>query len=436
MRNDTAPAAGAARPEPHDGPDSHGSHGSHGSHDGHEGPDRNRKLPMPALLALATAVFITSLTETLPAGLLPAMSADLHVGESAAGQTVTIYAIGTALTVIPLTAVTAGWRRKRLLLTAMAGFAVANTVTALSDSYPLTMAARFVAGVAAGLAWALLAGYARRLAPGHLRGKAIAIAMAGIPVALSLGVPAGTFLGQALDWPVAFLIMTGLTVVLLGWIGALVPDQPGDADQRAGSGRAAEDRRPSMLGALHVPGVTPILTVTLLLVLAHSILYTFIAPFLDRIGMGGSTDLVLLVFGAACLVSIWIVGAWINRRPRVLTIAGILLIAVAAAILAVTSSSPVLVYAAVTLWGLGWGGAPTILQTAAGDAGGESADAAQAMLVTLWNVAIAGGGLTGGLLLILLGTTSFPWSVLVLLLPVLAVVLAARTHGFPARRAQ
>ncbi|WP_238695773.1 MFS transporter, partial [Streptomyces sp. E2N171] len=147
-----------------------------------------------ALLALATAVFITSLTETLPAGLLPAMSNDLRVSESATGQTVTIYAIGTALTAIPLTAATSAWRRKALLLTAMAGFAAANTVTAVSSVYGVTMVARFVAGVAAGLAWALLAGYARRMAPVALQGKAIAIAMAGIPVALSLGVPAGTFL--------------------------------------------------------------------------------------------------------------------------------------------------------------------------------------------------------------------------------------------------
>lgn len=48
----------------------------------------------------------------------------------------------------------------RLLLTAMSVFAVAHTVTALSSKYPLTPAARFVAGASAGLAWALLAGYA------------------------------------------------------------------------------------------------------------------------------------------------------------------------------------------------------------------------------------------------------------------------------------
>ncbi|WP_328304550.1 MFS transporter (plasmid) [Streptomyces sp. NBC_00435] len=383
-----------------------------------------QKLPMLALLALATAVFITSLTETLPAGLLPAMSGDLGVSESATGQTVTIYAIGTALTAIPLTAATAAWRRKRLLLTAMAGFGVANTVTALSTSYALTMGARFVAGVAAGLAWALLAGYARRMAPAHLQGRAIAVSMAGIPVALSLGVPAGTFLGKALSWQIAFLAMTGLTVVLLGWIAAAVPDFPG---QRASDG-------PPMLRALRVPGVTPVLFVTLVLVLAHTILYTFIATFLDELGMGGSTDLVLLVFGVASLVSIWVVGAQINRRLRTLMIASTLLIAVAAAALALLSGSHLVVYAAVTLWGLGWGGAPTLLQTAVGDAGGESADAAQAMLVTSWNGAMAGGGVIGGILLDLLGSRSFPWSVLVFLAPVLVVVLAARTHGFPAKR--
>ncbi|MFC9324837.1 MFS transporter [Kitasatospora sp. NPDC057015] len=379
-------------------------------------------LRLPALLALATAVFITSLTETLPAGLLPAMSAGLGVGESAAGQTVTVYAVGTALTAIPLSSATARWPRRRLLLAAMAGFAVANTVTAASASYPLTMAARFLAGVAAGLAWALLAGFARRLAPAHLQGRAVAVAMAGIPLALSVGVPAGTFLGRAAGWRTAFLVVSLLTVALLGWIAAAVPEHPG---------RPREGGAP-MLRALRVPGVAPVLFVTFVLVLAHTVLYTFIAPLLDRIGLGGAADRVLLVFGAASLLSIWIVGSRINGRLRALTVAGVLLIAVAAAVLAALAGSPALVYAAVALWGLGWGGVPTLLQTAVAEAGGESADAAQAMLVTLWNVAMAGGGVAGGILLDLLGPRSLPWSVPVLLVPVLAVVVAARTHGFPA----
>ncbi|MFJ6621339.1 MFS transporter [Kitasatospora sp. NPDC091335] len=385
------------------------------------GPGR---LPLPALLALATAVFITSLTETLPAGLLPAMSADLGVGESAAGQTVTVYALGTALTAIPLAVATARWSRKRLLLVSMAGFAAANTVTAVSSAYPLTMAARFVAGVAAGLAWALLAGYARRLAPPHLEGRAVAVAMAGIPLALSLGVPAGTFLGDAVNWQTAFLAMTGLTLLLLAWIAAFVPDQPG-REHSAGT---------PVRVALRRPGVRPVLTVTLLFVLAHTILYTYIATLLDDLGLGDSTGTVLLVFGGASLLSIWLVGALIHRRLRVLTVAATLLVAVAATGFALGTDSTPAVYAAAALWGLGWGGVPTLLQTAAGDVAGDAADAVQAALVTLWNAAMAFGGLLGGLLFDLFGAGAFAWSALVLLVPVLAVVLAARSHGFPADR--
>lgn len=380
------------------------------------------KLPLSALLALATAVFVTCLTEILPAGVLPAMSADLGVDESATGQTVTIYAIGTVATAIPLASATAHWPRKRLLLTAMAGFALANTVTAVSSNYPLTMVARFVAGMAGGLAWALLAGYARSLAPVPLQGRAIAIAMTGVPVALSVGVPAGAFLGATLGWRVAFLTMTLITVALLGWITVAVPDRPGRRTHA----------RVRMRTALTVSGVAPVLLVTVCYVLGHTILYTYIATFLDRVGMGGATDRVLLVFGVAAMLGVWIVGAQVDRRLRTLMVASTVLVAVAAAILATVADQPALVYVAATLWGLGWGGVPALLQAAVQSTAGGAADAAQAMLVTLWNAATAGGGLVGGALLNLFGALAFPWSVLALLGPTLVIVLAARAHGFPA----
>lgn len=158
-------------------------------------PASSFRLPLSGLLALAAAGFITVLTEALPAGLLPQMGASLAVPESLVGQLVTIYALGSLIAAIPLTAATRGWRRKPLLLSAIGGFAIVNTITAVSTSYTLTLGARFFAGVFAGLLWALVAGYAGRMVPDHMKGKAMAVAMLGAPVALSLGVPAGTFLG-------------------------------------------------------------------------------------------------------------------------------------------------------------------------------------------------------------------------------------------------
>ncbi|WP_067710829.1 MFS transporter [Nocardia yamanashiensis] len=380
-------------------------------------------LPIPSLLALTTAAFITVLTEALPAGVLPGMSAGLRVGESATGQLVTVYAIGTAVSAIPLSAATAGWRRKRLLLAGVAGFAVANTVTAVSLSYPLTLVARFVAGIAAGVVWALLAGYAGRLAPEALRGKAIAIVMAGIPLALSLGIPLGTFLGDAVGWQVTFAAMSVFAVALLAWISLAVPDFPG----QAGGGRIR------MLATARIPGVGAVLFVTLVFVLAQTILYTYIAAFLDAAGLPGITGVVLLVYGIASMASIWFTGVHIDRRLRGLTIAATILVAVATTVLAVQSHNTAVIYAAAVLWGLGWGGVPTLLQTAAAIAGGDAADAAQAMLVTLWNLAMAGGGVLGGVLLTMFGATALPWTVPILLAPTLLVVLGARQHAFPAR---
>lgn len=236
----------------------------------HPKQERSR-LPWLALLALSTAVFITSLTETLPAGLLPGMSETLGVGASMAGQAVTVYAAGTALTAIPLARATARINRKTVLLWAMGIFAIANTLTAVVPVYAVMLIGRIVAGVAAGLAWAVLAGYARRLAPVGLEGRAISIAMTGIPVALALGVPVGTFIGQHIDWRVAFLTVTVATIGVIGWIAVGVPsvtDSSAEDAQQSATTRAT----------LAIPGVLPIMIVVLLYVLGHTVIYSYIAP--------------------------------------------------------------------------------------------------------------------------------------------------------------
>lgn len=383
-------------------------------------PQSASPLPLSALLAMAMTGFIGIMTETLPAGLLPQIAAGLNVSQAMAGQLITLYAAGSLMAVIPLAAMTRGWNRRTALLTAILGFLVFNTLTTFSTNYLVTLFARWMAGAAAGLAWGLLAGYARRMVPVHQQGRALSVAMLGAPVALSVGVPLGTWMGTLLGWRMAFGVMSAVTLLLVVWVMRKVPDYPGQA---AG-------QRQSLRHVIMMPGVRSILAVILLWMLTHNLLYTYIVPFLTLSGLAERADQILLVFGIGALAGIAFTGLQVDKRLRKTLLASLALFALISLGLALDGHSPLMVTLCVAIWGLTFGGAATLLQTAIADTTGEQGDMAQSLVVVSWNLAIAGGGLSGGILLNTAGVGIFPWTMLVLLLAALIIAWCAKRHGF------
>ena len=97
----------------------------------------------------------------------------------------------------------------------------------------------------------------------------------------------------------------------------------------------------------------------------------------------------------------------------------------------VAATEPVAVFVAIGAWGLAFGGAATLFQTALAQTAGDASDVAQSMLVTAWNTASASGGIVGGLLLDRLGVEAFPPALLVLLVATLMVTWSAKLREFP-----
>lgn len=380
----------------------------------------SERLPWAGLLALAMAGFICILTESLPAGLLPQIAKDLGITEALTGQLVTLYAIGSLVAAIPLTTATRGWRRRPLLLVCISGFLVFNTVTALSSDYILTLAVRFMAGVSAGVLWGMTAGYARRMVPDSLKGKAMAVAMVGTPLALALGVPIGSFLSSYVGWRLIFGMVSLLTVALIVWVLWRMPDFAGEP---------AGERLP-LHKVFLIPGVRPILFVVLAWMLAHNILYTYISPYLAQTAFANRVDLILLIFGFTSIVGIWLTGMLIDRFLRRLVIISLASFALASVVMGIATNQPVIIILGVMIWGLTFGGAATLLQTAIAQAGGKSTDVAQSMLVTAWNLAIGGGGIIGGILLELFGAGYLSGALFILLIPALLVAMRAYKYGF------
>jgi predicted MFS family arabinose efflux permease len=357
------------------------------------------RLPVGGLLALAMAAFITLLTEIMPAGLLSSIAEGLNVSESLAGQFITAYAVGALVAAIPVTTLTQGMRRRPLLLFAIFGFAAVNLITALSSDYTVSLVARFFAGVFGGIVWSLLAGYAVRMSPSHLSGRAIAISGAGATIALVLGVPLGALLGRHIGWQSAFGLMTVLALLLIVWVLVVVPDFAGQS----------RDQRQSLARVFLRTGIRAVLFVVLTFVVAHNVLYIYVEPFLQPSGLAANVDVVLFTFGLGSIIGLWLVGALVDRRLQFLAVASILVFAIASLLLGVWGTVPQMVYPSVTIWGLAVGGFATITQTALSRFAGESVDVAQSMYTTGWNTAVAAGGVVGGILLDRTGSASLAW---------------------------
>jgi len=385
-------------------------------------PASATRLPLSGLLALALTGFIAILSETLPAGLLDQIADGMQISQAMAGQWVTAYALGSLLTAIPLVTLTQGWWRRRALLLAIGGFILFNGLTAVSSDNTLTLLLRFCTGAAAGLAWGLIAGHARRMVAPAQQGKAMAVAMLGQPIALSLGLPIGTWLGTFMGWRATFVMVTLAALLLVAWVLRAVPDFPGQA---AG-------KRPAAMAVLRTPGVARVLVVILVWILGHNILYTYIVPLLAAAGMADAVGQVLMTFGLASLAGIALVGLGVDRHLRGLVLLCLAGFALATLALGQVQGAAWLVHVSVALWGLTYGGAPTLLQTACADAAGEGGDVAQSMLVTVWNSAIALGGIVGGLLLVGAGVGAFGAVVLALVGLAWLLVLGGRRAGFAA----
>ncbi|SDM18592.1 Predicted arabinose efflux permease, MFS family [Nonomuraea maritima] len=382
---------------------------------------RQNRLPVKALLGLFLAGFISILTECLPAGLLAEMSHTLGTSVSLTGQTVTLYALATALGAIPLARATATWRRKHVLQLALAVVVVSNALTALSSDYTLTMVFRFVAGLGTGLIWPLLGGYAARLAPEGRQGRAIAIALAGTPIGLALGIPLGTLLSSLGGWQLAFYASAAVTALTMAWVLVAVPNLPGEP----------AETRFRLSQVLAIPGLWPILFALATYMIAHNLLYTYITDLLSHLGMSGQTGWVLFTFGVTSVLSVLVVGAHIDRHLRTLVVASTVVFGASVLILGMVSGEPILVYVAVAAWGFAFGSSPSLFVGAAINATQEAADVAQSITITVFSASIAAGSLLGGLLIAGLGTASITWAALFLLIAAAATVISGKKHAFP-----
>lgn len=352
--------------------------------------NRNSKADIPVLqlTGLAFAAFLAIMTETIPTGVLVDMGESLGTTTGKVGQFLTAYAAGSVVAAIPVMTATRKMPRKRLLVIAIMGLGVFNALTAITSYLWLAFLARFVAGMAGGVVWGLVANYARSLVSTENQGRALAAIGFGQPFALACGVPLGALGGQHLGWRLTLGMLTVVSIVLALWITYAVPPRPG----LVGDGPGAKALKRSIL----IPGVMGVLAALFGWTVAHSMVYTYIQPLTSCVGIALGVDVVLLFFGISAGISILFTAVVVDKRLFLTgLILGVLML-LGFLLLSVPTASNYAFAFGIIVWGLGFGGAPTVLQTALARNAGNLADIAQSFYVTIFNFGIGIGGALGG----------------------------------------
>ncbi|WP_228151286.1 MFS transporter [Tamilnaduibacter salinus] len=185
--------------------------------------------------ALAMGGFGIGTGEFAIMGLMPNVSRDLGVSEPQVGHLISAYALGVVVGAPILAVLGARFFRRHLLILLMGFYAVGNLASALAPGYDSLLVFRFIAGLPHGAYFGVAALVAASLVPPHQRGKAVSRVMIGLTLALMIGNPLATVLGQSLDWRYAFGFVGAVALVTVALIVVFLPlnrDEPRNSPLR------------------------------------------------------------------------------------------------------------------------------------------------------------------------------------------------------------
>jgi DHA1 family inner membrane transport protein len=257
------------------------------------------------LLVLALGMFALGTDSFVVAGVLPEIARSFSVSIGAAGQMTTVYSITYAILSPILATLAASVPRKRLLLTGLVLFVIANLGTAFAPTFGIALATRALAGLGAAIFSPTAMGSAPMLVPPERRGFALAVVLTGLTVSTATGSPIGTIIGGLGNWHWTMIYVAALAALSGIGVAALLSEIP----------RLPAISLAKRLAPLADARVGLTLISTLLFFTGVLTVYTYFAVVFDR-AIGGSPavlSMVLVIWGLSGVVSNIIVGRMIDR---------------------------------------------------------------------------------------------------------------------------
>lgn len=262
-------------------------------------PGRLARLRVGALYA---GGFLGPFGGGVVASMLPEMGADLSVTTGSAATSLTAYLLPFAAAMLASGTLGARWGRERTVAWAYVLYAVASLACFAAPTLELLLGARALQGVANAFTTPLLLAALAAVTPRARLGRALGT-FGALQAAGQTSAPLVGGLAAEFDWRYAFLVLTGVSLVLLA-VGLPAADDTVDA-------HAPRER---LRDALSVP----VLRVAVVALLGWGALggLNFLVAFRaeDTFGLtAGQRGLLLTVFGIAGIFAARPVGTLIDR---------------------------------------------------------------------------------------------------------------------------
>ena len=186
-------------------------------------PGKSTVVKMEAAMALGS--FAIGTGEFAIMGLMPDIASNLNLSEPQVGHAISAYALGVMVGAPTLAILGAKVLRKHMLLMLMALYALGNLATAFAPSFGGLIAFRFISGLPHGAYFGIAAVVASSMVPNNQRAGAVARVMMGLTLAMLLGNPIATFLGQYFGWRSAFVLVGLIAVCTIAMVWRFVPQR-------------------------------------------------------------------------------------------------------------------------------------------------------------------------------------------------------------------
>jgi DHA1 family inner membrane transport protein len=348
-----------------------------------------------SILILAIAAFVIVTTEYLIVGLLPALSRDMGISISAAGQLVTLFAFTVMLFGPPLTAWLSHLDRKKLFVAILVVFALSNALAALAPNIWVLALARFIPALALPVFWGTASETAGQLAGPAKAGQAVSRVYLGISAALLFGIPLGTVAANSIGWRNSFWMLAGLSLLMAAALWMLMP-AVARSPRMDFKQQARLFREPYFLAnvAMSIVVFTAMFTA-----------YTYLADILERLAgiAPARVGWWLMGFGAIGLLGNWLGGKAVDRAPVKATAAFAGLLGIGMALSVPALQSVPLFCAVLALWGIAYTALFPICQVRVMKSATHSQALAGTTNVSAANAGIGIGAMLGGAVIPTLG---------------------------------